>query len=97
MSNSNLFRLHFSKPIVGTVREDDRRAGWEIWYIECLSIAGDQSPPPDDLVFAVHRRMRDEDGNVVPVEVLSTLDLQAGFRDAYRREFAIARATVSEG
>lgn len=41
--------------------------------------------------------MRDEDGNVVPVEVHSTLDLQAGFRDAYRREFAIARATVCEG
>lgn len=97
MSNADLFRLNLPKPIVGTVREDDRRAVWEIWYIECPSIVGDQSPPPDDLVFAVHRRMRDEDGEAVPVEVLATLDLQQGFRDAYRRETAMAWATVRAG
>lgn len=97
MSNADLFRLNLPKPIVGTVRHDDQCATWEIWYIECPSIVGDKSPPPDGLVFAVHRRMRDEDGNAVPVEVLATLDLEHGFRDAYRREFAIARATVSAG
>lgn len=95
MSNADLFRLNLPKPIVGTVRVDDRRAVWEIWYIECPSIVGDKAPPPDDLVFAAHRRMRDENGEVVPVEVLATLDLEAGFRGAYRREFALARAAVS--
>jgi len=94
VSQETLFRLNLPKPIVGTVGSGDKKVTWEIWYIECPPIAADQASSPSDLVHAAHRRMRDEDGNVVPIKVLAKLDIEAGFRGAYRREHAKARAQV---
>lgn len=77
-------------PIIGTVRSDDRAASWSIEQVTFNFLRGDQAHPPFWLVFTLHHALRDADGEPIPVEILSLLDLEDGMRVAFQQEYGAA-------
>lgn len=88
---------YLDRPIHGTVREGERTASWTITEATFNFLTGDQAPPPDGLVFNCHHVLRDAEGNPIPVEILSLLDLEQGLRDSFKKEFGEAWDAVEAG
>lgn len=74
---------YFVRPIGGTIALGDRRGSWTMPEVTFKLLDGNQKQPSDNLVFNLHRALRDAEGAEIPVEVLSLLDLENGMRDAF--------------
>lgn len=80
----------FARPVTGTVCADRRSVSWSIDKATFNFLSGDQTPPSFWLVFNLHHALRDGDGEQIPVEILSLLDLEEGMRAAFNREYGAA-------
>lgn len=77
-------------PIIGTVRSEYRTASWSIEQVTFNFLSGDQAHPPFWLVFTLHHALRDANGEEIPIEILSLLDLEDGMRSAFNQEYGAA-------
>lgn len=85
------------RPMTGTIRAGERSASWTISGIEFDFLRGGQPRPPDSLIFNCLTALLDEQGEVIPVEILSLLDLEGGLRKAFTREHGAAWDAVYAG
>jgi hypothetical protein len=94
MRMSDRVTYSFNRPLRGMIRDADRVATWEMTEATFSPLAPFQEPPTFDLIMNMHHALRDAEGDLIPIEVLSLFDLEQGLRDAFNREFGAAWRAV---
>jgi hypothetical protein len=88
---------YFTNPRGGTVRLGDCTASWAVEAVTFKFLAPGQEPSDYYLRESLQRNMRDKDGNLPSMAVLTMLDLETGYREAIDRELKAAWDAVDAG